>query len=147
MKLQEFYQLLRKIYAKHIYLAEGYKHLYDYIDKEVIKAYAAIDRDDIEQDIFILFAIINGIEKAIYKNLPEFIRFHEEYHNKTKEAGRNTRKESARHRFFYAQANFYLCVAQNNCKKCKSFNICPLVKAKYRKVKINARELERKANL
>lgn len=137
MKLQELYKLLCVIYAKQIHLAEGYKHLYDYIDVEETRAYNDID------DVFISIAIAKVIEKAIYNNLPDLIQYHEKYHNKMKEEGRNTRKESARYRFYYAQVNWALCMAQNKCKKCKSFKICPLMRTKSRKLKINIRELEK----
>lgn len=137
MKLQEFYNLLCVIYAKQIHIAEEYKHLYDYIYQEQIKGYEAIE------DIFISISIAEIIERAIYKNLPKLIHYHEERHNKLKEQGINTRKESTKYRFFYNQVNFMICIAQNNCKKCKSFNICPLMKKKNRKLKINIKELEK----
>lgn len=143
MKLQELYKLLCVIYAQDIYKAEQYKHLIDYIEHEKAKAFNAIDEEEKEQDIFIAFAIFIGIERAIYKSLPDFMQYHEQWHNRIKEQGKNTRKEAARHRFFYSQVNYYLCIEQNNCKKCKSFSLCPLMKKQHRKIKINIKELER----
>lgn len=88
MKLQEFYKLLCVIYAQDIYKAEQYKHLIDYIEHEKAKAFNTIEEEEKEQDIFIAFAIFKGIERAIYKSLPDFMQYHEQWHNRIKEQGK-----------------------------------------------------------